>query len=68
MWFLKCKKWIIILVNYIEFHEYTSALSTYKTRGSGGDSQNTYEDDHRDCWKTPLKVTSMGVAPANFTP
>ena len=34
-----------------------------------GGLPNKYDgDDRRNCWKTPLKVTNMGVAPANFTP
>ena len=34
----------------------------------GGGLPNKYNrDDRRNCWKPPLKVTNMGVAPANFT-
>ena len=39
--------------------------------GGGGEAgvPNIYDrDDRRNCCKTPLKVTNMGVAPENFTP
>ena len=33
-----------------------------------GGLPNRYDgDDCRNCWKTPLKITNMGVALANFT-
>ena len=35
----------------------------------GGGLPNKYDgDDRRNSQKTSLKVTNMGVAPANFTP
>ena len=35
----------------------------------GRELANKYDgNDFQNCWKTPLKVTNMGVAPANFTP
>ena len=44
-------------------------IITYGSSEIPGVLPNKYDrDDHRNCWKTPLKVTNMGVGPANFTP
>ena len=48
--------------------EHVLILNYFKNLGGGG-LPNKYDGyDRRNCWKTPLKITNMGVGPANFTP